>query len=390
MSVLTVQCVNCGAKYKLPETFAADKAKCKSCGAVIDVKAQRAAPAEAPAAPATAQPAAKVQAPAPKPAARPAAAAPAPRSSAPAAAHAGPATAASHRSARHAAGQDKEGGARGSGRHRHGHGHGHGHERKKGANPMVFVGVGVGVAALIGIAWWGLSGGDAPSQTPTAQNQPAAQTPAAGQQTPAQANAAGAAAAKPSETGTPPDLGAKPAEAASAPKPVEPAKPAAKPAEKPGVKITSPDQVFQPAKELQPLAWPEGTTDDQKQEITDLIGRVRDGGMPGNRAKTQLAAKGYNAMVGMINALREVDYKDSEQSMFGGELNKLMEQMTYGLNAGYKHTLLGEDVPLETAHHNGQTVRAWQTVMVRTLKSPEEFTKVVVERQKSRDKDDNK
>jgi hypothetical protein len=43
MAHLPVQCQNCGARYKIPETFKSDSAKCKGCGTMIDVKAARAA-----------------------------------------------------------------------------------------------------------------------------------------------------------------------------------------------------------------------------------------------------------------------------------------------------------------------------------------------------------
>ncbi len=41
MAHLPIQCQNCGAKYKIPETFPGDFAKCKACGTKIDVKAAR-------------------------------------------------------------------------------------------------------------------------------------------------------------------------------------------------------------------------------------------------------------------------------------------------------------------------------------------------------------
>src|SRR5262249_61989221 len=52
MTLLQIVCDNCGAKYRLPETFSGAKAKCKQCNSAIDVAAQRAA-AQAPAAAAT-------------------------------------------------------------------------------------------------------------------------------------------------------------------------------------------------------------------------------------------------------------------------------------------------------------------------------------------------
>jgi hypothetical protein len=44
MAHLPIQCQNCGAKYKIPETFPGDFAKCKACGTKIDVKAARGGP----------------------------------------------------------------------------------------------------------------------------------------------------------------------------------------------------------------------------------------------------------------------------------------------------------------------------------------------------------
>ena len=39
--MIPIVCANCGAKYRLPETFKSDRAKCKACGASIDVASQR-------------------------------------------------------------------------------------------------------------------------------------------------------------------------------------------------------------------------------------------------------------------------------------------------------------------------------------------------------------
>ncbi|MFN9758232.1 MAG: TIGR00266 family protein, partial [Planctomycetota bacterium] len=52
MTVYQIACDNCGAKYKLPETFAGKQAKCQKCGSVIEVQKQREAASAAAAAPA--------------------------------------------------------------------------------------------------------------------------------------------------------------------------------------------------------------------------------------------------------------------------------------------------------------------------------------------------
>ena len=41
MPLTQITCANCGAQYRLPESFSAATAKCKKCGATIDVAAQR-------------------------------------------------------------------------------------------------------------------------------------------------------------------------------------------------------------------------------------------------------------------------------------------------------------------------------------------------------------
>ncbi|MCA8973105.1 MAG: TIGR00266 family protein, partial [Planctomycetes bacterium] len=54
MSTIQITCDNCGAKYKLPESFSSPKAKCQKCGSVIDVASQRDVAEEAPTAAAAA------------------------------------------------------------------------------------------------------------------------------------------------------------------------------------------------------------------------------------------------------------------------------------------------------------------------------------------------
>jgi len=39
--LLPIVCDNCGAKYKLPESFTGSQSKCQKCGSVIAVDAQR-------------------------------------------------------------------------------------------------------------------------------------------------------------------------------------------------------------------------------------------------------------------------------------------------------------------------------------------------------------
>ena len=69
MSLTPVECANCGAKYRLPESFKADKAKCKKCGGVVEIGAVEGGGKPSEAAPAKKPVPAKTPAARPKPAA---------------------------------------------------------------------------------------------------------------------------------------------------------------------------------------------------------------------------------------------------------------------------------------------------------------------------------
>jgi len=75
VTLLSIVCDNCGAKYRIPEADERTQAKCQKCGSVIDVSRQRPSAADAPSAarPAAARPAVdRSKEPIPVPTARPA------------------------------------------------------------------------------------------------------------------------------------------------------------------------------------------------------------------------------------------------------------------------------------------------------------------------------
>lgn len=387
MSELHIVCQNCGAKYKLPESFQGDKAKCKACGATIDVAAQRQAAASAPAAavkPAAEPKPAAAKAAAPKAeTAKPASVKPASAKARPAEARAKPAEARPRRGAAAAAAtadEDSNSTARG-GRSRRG---AEKPAKKGGMNPLVLGGSLAGIAVVVVVLVFVLGGGDdkagqgATEEGKVAQNDPAA--PAAGAQTAgsqaAGSQVAGSAAAgagkpaeasseKPAETPAekPADANAeKPAESA-AEKPAE--KPAAKPAEKPkpAVKeITSKSEVFDP-KTLEPLSYPESIPQARRDELESLVADI-DGtaSRAAKNAKNQLREAGWQALFGLVNRLRNLDYTTADGTRDGYELNQLLSTILDGTNVGFR-PLQGDEPPLNDMDFNARTVSAWQRML---------------------------
>lgn len=373
MSVLQIVCQNCGAKYKLPESFQGDKAKCKACSAVIDVAAQRAGSGGSAAAP---KPAAVKPASSKPAAARPARAASAgraaPASKSRSAGSAGAGT------SRRAAGAGAAKGARTSGRR----GAAEADTKKKGNPALLIGGIVVVVAIVVGFL---MSGGDDPK--PTEQTQTAQGTPAAG----GQAAAAGATGAtnepseatpaettpaettEPKEEATPAAAEQTPAEDKPAPK-SEPAKPA--PAK---TEVTTRADVYDP-KTLDPLEYPAEVSAETQAEIAEALQDLADGGVAGIRAKGRLEEIGWPALFGIINHLRTIDYFDSDASMTAYELNRLLEAMAVGINVGYRPPQIGEEQSLEDVDWNAKTVKAWIRLPTK-YPTPEDFDRLRQNRQ---------
>ncbi|MFO1052266.1 MAG: hypothetical protein U1F36_08635 [Planctomycetota bacterium] len=355
MSVLQIVCQNCGAKYKLPESFQADKAKCKECGTAIDVAAQRKSGAAAPAAvaaptktaPATAK-------------ARPAEARPA----APAETRTrrSESTGTSTRPSRGERGRKEDGGAEGGSHRRGKHGDA---EKKKGPSPALIGGGLVVVAAIvIGLIFMLKGSGEDTTKQDTASNNAAAK--------PADAKPG---ASNDKVSGTPTDAAAdqKPAEAKPADtKPADPKSPESKPADpkpaapktepKTGPKITSIEQVFDP-KTLEELAYPEEITKEVRDEINSLVPDI-DGSatISARKAKTRLEELGYPSLFGLANQLRTFDYKTREGTMNAYELNRLMEVIAKGTNASFKPPQ-EEELSYDQMDWNAKTVKTWQTFL---------------------------
>ncbi len=391
MSLIQIVCANCGAKYRLPETFQSDSARCKACGATIDVAAQRSS-AAAGTPPAAVPPTpAKPAAPAPKPvpvAKKPVAPAPVPVK---------PAGRASGRTGARAASRAEEAGAelaatRGRAgragaatRERGGRRRG-GEEQAKGGKGLLIGGSIAAIAILAVGAWFVLRDDEQPAENQTAQTpaQPAAPDPAklaadrAAAEAAAQAEQqklAEAAAAKAEEE-------RKAAEAAA-----QKQKPADATAPKAEEAMTA-DQVFDP-KTLDELPLAEDVTEEEKTQMAEWIATADDGGLQWTRVKDDLAGMKYKAIAPIVNRLRTIDYFNRSDSMMAYELNQLLTNMLEGLNAGFEAVTLGEEpVEPKQADHNAKTVRVWQKAaqMYGSEEKFNEFLKQKRERRKEQDK----
>lgn len=371
MSLIKIVCANCGSQYRLPETFQADKAKCKKCGASIDVASQRQSPPAEPS-------------PAPAQATTKAATSGASRTGRRAKAAEGAAAAEPSRSSRRSSGSsrrgrrgadDEDGGSKRD-------------TKKKKNGALVWGSIGL-LAVIIVVLIFVLQGNgdDGASKSDTAKAAGEAET---------KTDAAGAAAAEPAVAAEAPPANAAPGEAVKAD--AEPTDAAAvtkakdkekekdpAPAKPSPRELKGPEDVFDPMKELQPVAWPEYVTDEDKAMVSQLIDDVEAGGTPGIKAKAALEKMGHKALAGVINKLREINYKDAWESQTAYELNKLLGTITMGRNVGFKAVDPAEDVSLENADWNAKTAKAWQGLLtMKDFATKEAFDSYIAERSKEK------
>jgi len=350
MTVLQITCDNCGAKYKLPETFTGAQAKCQKCGSVIDVQKQRAA-ATAPATQA-----------APAAAAKPAAAArPAIDRSKAAPKEAPVAAARPERSSRR--GKDADAGDATGGRR----GRGERPAKKSNQMPLILGGVGLVAVAIVVVLMFG--GGDKPKTDATAKNEPttpqptppAAPAPEAPKVEPAKIDAPAAQpAAQPAATPT--DASATPPPAPTpAATPDDPSQP-----KRPWQKLRNPPATMADVsdpKTYGDVKWPAAIDDAKKSEVRALAADAAGDGIRSVRAKKQLEGLGFVALFGIVEELQKLDYKSAEQSMVAFDLNKLLDQITAGLNAQFEPVEASEELVPAKAEWNTRTVKGWMTLL---------------------------
>lgn len=369
MAATQIICTNCGAKYRIPETFKGNRAKCKACGTVIDVAAQRdaetSAGPEVAAAAASAKPAA----------ARPARAKPAdprPRHSRRSAGSktdenkTARSSSRGSRSPRSRAGSASSGGRRGRAS-----------AAKNSGNKGMLIGGGLLVVALAVIGVIYMMGGD---EGPTAKEQAAMKIAAADEQArldAADKAAADQAAAEQIEADAAAVTEAAEAQAIEASANKDQTAAAPTPAKrKKGEPITDASQVFDPKSAVEPVPWPADMSNDEIDAVSEMIEDFKGGGRAGIDAKKLLQELGHKALPGIVNALRELDYLDSFEVMTAWEFNKFMEQLTDGTNVGFRPSDLGEPVPLDKADWNARIVVVWRKFALR-FNNAEEWEKLM-------------
>jgi hypothetical protein len=169
------------------------------------------------------------------------------------------------------------------------------------------------------------------------------------------------AKAAPSEPAKPPE--AAPADASAPAVPDDPTR-----VKLPWEKMRNPpqsmDQVADP-KSYGEVAWPAGTDDAKKTEIRELVEEVAGGGRPGIKAKPKLVQIGYLALFGIVEKLRTLDYKSAEQSQLAFEFNKVIEDITGGLNARFEPVEATEELVPAKAEWNTRSVKGWLDVLAK-------------------------
>ena len=286
MAHLSIQCQNCGAKYKIPETFTGDRAKCKACGNVIDVKASReAATTQAGEKPTTAEAAAG-------------------KSSRESRKSAG--TPRRRRTAEKTAGADEVTSLRSSSARRRESSLQRGQRRpKKRDNSWLIAGGAILVLAAVALGLWStMDTGDSESTEQTTQT-PAVETP------PPPEEVTAATENDPTET--------QASEASTKPKP----------------KLAGPEAFLAELKTqhdtnatlitgsvLETLELPEGLTEEANQEITALLDDLReDGGLNSIRAPGKLQAMGFRMIPLTMNRLLTLDQAKPEDIVYANNIS---------------------------------------------------------------------
>ena len=347
MALLPVQCQNCGAKYKIPETFQSDSAKCKACGSVIDVKAARDGAGDA----------------ASEPAGKSIGGTRKPRQ-----------TAAAGRSARRRGGDDeveakpkrsaRRAGTltsrRGRGRHEEDddeaeEGRRSRYEKKKDNTPLIagVVGLGLAVVALILYLIWDsgekpVTDNDKLVAAKTDENQKAGD--AATKET--EKAAAEAAAKKAAEAEAAKEAAAK-KKARSRPKTKRQL------AIKKEEDVKSPSDVFKPSSALQPLPKPESLSDDDVKEIQALIAEIRGSGLPSIRAATALKEKGVVMIPIAVNEILKLDFTKPADNSYCYRLTEVIRAFIESDYFGFEQVLAVEDDEFDFVQGHRNASKVW-------------------------------
>lgn len=126
------------------------------------------------------------------------------------------------------------------------------------------------------------------------------------------------------------------------------------------LKVKSLDEVLDPKKATTPLEV-QGISEEETKKMTELFQKAKDGagGAATGRALRQMEKMGWPALVFLVNQLRDINYKDTDDSMWGNQINTTLSNITLGVNAGFVPPTLGEAMDPRMAQYNAMTVKVW-------------------------------
>lgn len=114
------------------------------------------------------------------------------------------------------------------------------------------------------------------------------------------------------------------------------------------------------------VRWSESIDDATKAEVQSIAEDLDvNGGIRHIRAKRKIVDAGYAGLFAIVERLHGLDYRDADDAAFGFELNKMIEEITGGLNARYAAVQAGEDVHPAKAQWNTKTVKAWMSTFAK-------------------------
>jgi len=342
MAHIQIQCQNCGAKYKIPEAFKGDSAKCKQCGSTIDVTAQRQTAADEPAA---AQPAERGS---PR------------RSETSAGSTRGDRGA--RRSSRRRRGEKEQAepaaakaAAAPGGRRRRGHrgedtdgdgddqGGSPRRARKKDPTPIV-VGAIIGVLAIVAVTlvYTGWDQVTDKIKLPGQEEKYAAAQKRKAEAAEKERQERQAAAQAEHDR-----LAKEAADKASAAKK---AKEAAAKKKKVTAKAEKLEDIFNPGT-LAKVPWSDAVKADRQKELDELVATAMDSGLPGIRAQRKLEDTGWAALPALTNKLLTFDYKTTKGNNDAFVLSQIVERIT-GWDPQMATMTQGEKIEVKVAHEN--------------------------------------
>lgn len=152
------------------------------------------------------------------------------------------------------------------------------------------------------------------------------------------------------------------------------------------LKVKSLDDVIDVMKTTAPIELPASLSDDDRKKMADLLKEGKEaGGARAGRALRKLEKMGWPAMVFMINHLREINYKDTDESMWGNQVNQSLTNITMGVNAGYVPPTLGEAMDPRMAQYNAMTVKVWLDSVRTQWPTQEKFDAFIARRKEKKD-----